>query len=210
MVQKNLETGELKRIGEDKSTTFVVGAGGRDGYKPQFTQMIDEDGSPLYWDSNTASLRRVGTGEAAKNPSSKASASERKEQANINTLKDQVSRIRTMYKPEYVGVTSGRAGAVSQLWNADESGFRAIVSDLGDQLLRARSGAQINEQEYKRLMRIAPTATDSNAQFVAKLDQFERTLDSIISSKASLSRRSGVATTGSVPKKVGRFTVEVE
>jgi hypothetical protein len=37
--------------------------------------------------------------------------------------------------------------------------------------LRARSGAQINEQEYKRLRRLVPTITDPEKAFFAKLER---------------------------------------
>jgi hypothetical protein len=48
-------------------------------------------------------------------------------------------------------------------------------------LLRARSGAQINEQEYARLSKLVPSVTDPLPTFQAKLKDFRREAQSILS-----------------------------
>jgi hypothetical protein len=50
--------------------------------------------------------------------------------------------------------------------------FRAALLDASDLLLRARSGAQINEQEYTRLKGTLPNLTDEPDVFVTKMKRF--------------------------------------
>ncbi len=54
----------------------------------------------------------------------------------------------------------------------DQARFYRAVMDNADRILRARSGAQINNQEATRLMEIAPKATDMPAVFEAKFGDF--------------------------------------
>lgn len=67
-----------------------------------------------------------------------------------------------------------------------ETVFRQSIADVADQLLRARSGAQINEQEYKRLRGMLPKATDEPQVFRAGLQRFENELNNTIQSKRTL------------------------
>lgn len=191
LVQQNVQTGE-KKYTKLSPDVALVGDGHKD-FKPQITQFVDDDGAALYWDAGSRSLRRVGTDEPARNPSTKASSTEREKTSSFKGLLDLADDINTSYKPEYVGITSGRAGAVSQLWSEDESRFRRNVKDLGDQLLRARSGAQINEQEYKRLLATVPTVNDSEKQFSGKMAGFIKMVQQIQSRRSGEAKRSGVA-----------------
>jgi len=62
----------------------------------------------------------------------------------------------------------GLAGAVRQFFGditPEEATFRKGVLDVSDMLLRARSGAQINEQEYRRLTALLFNLTDEPAVF---------------------------------------------
>ena len=61
-------------------------------------------------------------------------------------------------------------------------GLFAVLQSLQDRELRARSGAQINEQEMKRLVRFLPDPNRSAAVNVQRLAQFEREIDMMISS----------------------------
>ena len=51
--------------------------------------------------------------------------------------------------------------------------FRKALADAKDRLLRVRSGAQINEQEAKRLAELLPAATDHPEAFRAGLARFK-------------------------------------
>ncbi len=64
-----------------------------------------------------------------------------------------------------------------------EAVFRSALSDASDQLLRARSGAQINEQEFKRLKDMLPKATDEPQVFQANLKRFEGQVQATMTSR---------------------------
>lgn len=63
-----------------------------------------------------------------------------------------------------------------------ETGFRRSVLDVADLILRARSGAQINEQEAARLTKTLFTATDSPKVFEAALTRFEQSINTSLRS----------------------------
>jgi hypothetical protein len=63
------------------------------------------------------------------------------------------------------------------------------IADLSDTILRARSGAQINEQEYRRLSNMLFSKWDEPATFQAGLDRVRREL------KDSINTRIGLAVT---------------
>ena len=72
-----------------------------------------------------------------------------------------------------------------------EVSFKRIVNDLSDRLLRARSGAQINEQEFERLTKIVPRLNTSEEVFKAEVRSFIEELDKIVKIKSSLSEQAG-------------------
>jgi len=63
--------------------------------------------------------------------------------------------------------------------------MRRLAGNLSDMLLRARSGAQINEAEYVRLARLTPNISDPESNFFAKLTSFKGEVN------RQLQRRSG-------------------
>jgi hypothetical protein len=72
------------------------------------------------------------------------------------------------------------AGAVRTLLgtaSVEETQFRRAVLDVSDAILRARSGAQINEQEAKRLQGLLFQVTDSPKIFEAALKRFEASIN---------------------------------
>jgi hypothetical protein len=54
----------------------------------------------------------------------------------------------------------------------EEVQFRSALLDMSDLLLRARSGAQINEQEYQRLKALLPDLYDEPNTFIPALRRF--------------------------------------
>jgi hypothetical protein len=64
-------------------------------------------------------------------------------------------------------------GYVAAPLGTKETTFRQTLANISDQLLRARSGAQINEQEYSRLAGLLPKATDEPAVFNAGVSRFQ-------------------------------------
>jgi hypothetical protein len=116
--------------------------------------------------------------------------------AELDTLQKMTDDVTDLFQPGYTGQWEGRWGAVKQ-WAGNASRrevvFRRIVQDMKDQLLRARSGAAITQQEYERLSQIVPNVTDADETFQAKLLGFRRALDQTKQSRLE------AATTGRGP-----------
>ena len=167
------------------------------GVLPQQTQFTDPvTGKPLIYDKKTGTYRVSeieGGGGIAPRPVN-PSASEREKTAGIETIKDQLKIIKDTYNkyPEFVGVVSGQVGRISQLWDSKEAAFRQKILDVKDALLRARSGAQINEQEYKRLSKLVPDMGDSDAMFEGKMSSFEESLDMMTQQRSEVQKKGGV------------------
>lgn len=96
----------------------------------------------------------------------------------LDQIAGNLGRIRGNFNPSWVGPVAGRAyrmqEAVTGLKDDNQSAFYADVNDIGDMLLRARSGAQINEQEYARLRRLVPTPDLPPKVFNERMGRFEK------------------------------------
>lgn len=179
--------------------------------KPQQTSFVDEEsGKPLIFDPKTGTyiIANVNSGGISPKPVN-PSATEREKTASFAVIRDQLDRIEKSYKSRYVGLISGQIGRVTQWKDSDEAAFRQIVLDVKDSLLRARSGAQINEQEYARLAKLVPDFTDSEAQFAGKMKSFKATFEAIARERVKAQKAGGVKLKV-VPNTIGRFKVEVE
>ncbi len=114
-------------------------------------------------------------------------AEETAKMGGLQALLNDVSTARELYKPGWVGPISGRVGAVQEKYTGgagtNQVKFYAYIRDMKDALLRARSGAQINEQEYKRLVNFLPDENLPSKTFEARLDRFESELNNVLSSK---------------------------
>ena len=108
--------------------------------------------------------------------------------ADIAVLKDLVPR-----NGGSLGMASGRtAGAREALFgtkddsrlgvNPEVSDMFATILSLQDTELRKRSGAQINEQEMKRLVRFTPDVNRRASVNLIRLQRMERELDNLIKS----------------------------
>lgn len=180
--------------------------------KPQQSMFVDpETQQPLIFDpkEGTYKIAPVQGGGAVSPRMVNPSAGEREKTAAFSVLKDQLQRIKDTYKSKYVGLVAGQVGRVTQWKDSDEAGFRQVILDVKDSLLRARSGAQINEQEYERLAKLVPDFTDSEKQFSGKMKSFETTINAIMGEREKAQKKGGVFIRG-VGQRVGRFIVEVE
>lgn len=106
---------------------------------------------------------------------------------DLENMKEKLGVIDRNYSPQYVGMVDNKLQAIKQKTGFGATGqaanFRQAVQDIKDSLLRARSGAQINEQEYQRLLPLVPDETMSEVDFLAKRARFEEVLNSIIAEK---------------------------
>ena len=121
--------------------------------------------------------------------------------SDLGVLQDMTDDVTDMFDPGYVGQFEGRWGAVKE-WTGNagqrEVVFRRVVADMKDQLLRARSGAAITQQEYERLATMVPNITDNEETFKGKLLGFRRAMDQ------SKQRKLETATTGRGPLRTGQ------
>lgn len=83
-------------------------------------------------------------------------------------------------KGQYAGAFAGNVRAFLGTASPEEITFRNALLDSADLLLRARSGAQINEQEYNRLKSILPQLTDEPNTFLPAMKRFQDETSAII------------------------------
>ena len=113
-------------------------------------------------------------------------------------------------------VPGGLAGALREWFGSaspEEIQFRRATADVADQILRARSGAQINEREYERLKKMLFRVTDEPATFLPALARFREELghqiDDVLStaskSAGQLQRERRTGKSGGPPAKLQSF-----
>jgi hypothetical protein len=121
---------------------------------------------------------------------------------DLNTLLVDIGEVKKLYKYGtnkeeigWVGPVAGLVGKVREKYTGgaseDQVKFYSYVRDMKDALLRARSGAQINEQEYKRLVNFLPDENLPPLSFSARLNRFEEQLNIVLSQKKSALREGG-------------------
>jgi hypothetical protein len=103
----------------------------------------------------------------------------------------QLDRIEENWDKMFTGPIEGRIGWIRDLTGLDlglpdekaskQAIFRQVVKDIGDTLLRLRSGAQINEQEYQRLLKLLPTPNLPDRTFKARLQSLRKAIQNNIS-----------------------------
>lgn len=122
---------------------------------------------------------------------------------DFDTLSSQLERVKATKKPEYTGALDSRTGALAQTVDLpsvglgaspERSDFYSNINSIRNQLLYLRSGKQINEQEYKRLLQELPDEHRSDVDFDAKLANFETVFNEIKGN-----RRNALATGYNVP-----------
>jgi hypothetical protein len=100
-----------------------------------------------------------------------------------SSLENSIDVLKKNHDKEFLGPVKGTdaafevrrrvGGYVAAPLGTKETTFRQTLANISDQLLRARSGAQINEQEYSRLAGLLPKATDEPAVFNAGVSRFQ-------------------------------------
>ncbi len=114
---------------------------------------------------------------------------------NINKTKELYGYGTDKEHEEWVGPIAGRKGGLEAKYigtaSPDQVKFYAYVKDMQDALLRARSGAQINEQEYKRLVAFLPDPNLPAVTFKAKLERFEEATQIVMDEKLSAYEKGG-------------------
>lgn len=101
----------------------------------------------------------------------------------IGTLKETLNRVKTLYKKDYVGPVAGRVAGLEESTvglSTEQAIFNADNAQIQNTLVYLMSGKQINEQEYARLKKQLPDKNLPPSVYEARMDTFEKTLDSII------------------------------
>lgn len=113
---------------------------------------------------------------------------------NLFSVQRRLQEIAATFDPAFVGPVRGRTAGIREevpgAMDTPEARFRAALSDVKDQLLRSRSGAQINEQEFKRLTAILPDEKAQPRIFQAKLKSFRTEFAAILQDKIRLATQS--------------------
>jgi hypothetical protein len=152
------------------------------------------------------------------------SAAERKDSGALETMLSDVQFIANIIDLDLEsgegggklssGPISGRFSRLMQSTTGvgQDTGFTITLSEnLADQLLRARSGAQINEQEYERLRRLLPNVNDPESTFIQKLRLYYRELRNIQAVRGKVSRGGGTTQdirSGAEGVEGGEFIIE--
>lgn len=130
----------------------------------------------------------------------------------IATLQNTLDRVNSNYDASYVGPVAGRLGAVKEQWTGipdKQAMFYADLAQVNNSLVYLMSGKQINEEEYKRLLKQLPVATLPEGVFKSRMKVFKSTLESIIEERHKNMKSRGVQPK-ETKNKIGRFTIEVE
>jgi chorismate mutase len=181
--------------GNDSPANSGGGAGGR----PQQTTFVDaETGAPLIFDPRTGQYSKAQVVNATPAPKpTNPGAGEREKNADLNVMLAQANEIDTLFtaNPSYVGMFDNTFGAVTAKADPKETEFRRLVTNIGDVLLRMRSGAAITEGEYTRLQKMVPNlnALTTEAQFRGQLDGFKKELQLVIDERKKAQTLGGVA-----------------
>jgi hypothetical protein len=127
-----------------------------------------------------------------------ADASTQKDVAELYGVLRQVDNIKTNFDKEYLGPIKGTDTAfdarrkigsyVGSPVGKKELVFRQALKDVGDQLLRARTGAAMSIPEYDRMVGLLPKASDEEKVFNAGMERFEAEMKALLDSRVELSR----------------------
>ena len=172
-----------------------------DTYATGWIAMATPEGKTIWVHKSTGEVS-----EAPPRTRPQFTATERTQLSDFDELIGRSDRLRDIADRNRgsIGWLQGKGSALKRniVGVSDEVNELFRISDnMADVLLRARSGAQINEQEYIRLRTLVPNPRLSEAKFFSDLELFQQELQRI------RARRSGAAPlitpTGSQPQSGG-------
>lgn len=153
-------------------------------------------------------------------PPAPPSEQERKDFKQEMTILKMTNDVEKLFKNDYVGPVAGRYGQLAEKYTdlpEDQVKFYATIRDINDFVLRVRSGAQINEQEYKRLTSFLMDANLPADNFKARLERFSQNIDWILGLERKMAEASNKTTqteimppasgTKAATGKKGKFTI---
>lgn len=142
-----------------------------------------------------------------------APSQERESLNKLFEFKTKLTRISKLFDPSFVGrFEGGISGATREFFGVSitqkEVMFRQIVKDIADTLLRLRSGAQINEQEYARLSKLVPTVGLPDEVFLARLQSLAQSIDESVSIRQRTLKESGFMAPGATTINIQQMSDE--
>jgi len=134
---------------------------------------------------------------------------------DLGYLKDLIKTASKNYSDKFTGASDAmmtRAGQFTGEGASEKAAyFMRSINDMSDALLRARSGAQINEQEYSRLRKLVPSQYTSDQDFIARLKAFDEAVSSVIENKRSSMQQMGYRVPGEISSSksgIPKFSTE--
>ena len=150
----------------------------------------------------------------AKNITETLQGADRAKYQMFTSAERQANIVKGLYRPDFVGkgfaafktgfqaefdkqataaradryVPGGLAGGIREFFgniSPEEVKFRRSIVDIADTILRARSGAQINEEEFQRMIGMLFKVTDEPAVFVPAVERF---IQEVRNMKADIAR----------------------
>lgn len=115
-------------------------------------------------------------------------------------LHDAIKKVGSAYKKSYVGpaqATVGKAGQYFDLTASPEKAtFYSNLQDVKNQIIYLRSGKQINEAEFERLMKALPNEYTSDVDFESRYNNFIDIFGNIMKTRSSAFSSSGYRSPG--------------
>ena len=188
--------GELTQLGKHQNELAAIRqANPRDPRIPEYEAVIKklQMGIPTYTAVQTSEgivpfatkTGQVGTPTGMSKPLTNEMITA---ESQLSTLKDSFQRVRELYKPEYVGAVAGRLGGLQEATTGlpqEQAAFYADLADIQNTLIYLKSGKQINESEYQRLLKQIPDKNLPESVFNARMQEFERVMNDVERSRAS-------------------------
>lgn len=162
-----------------------------------------------------AGAKLVKAGGVTVNVGGKAAPSgERQNLVELLGFQNQLGRISDLFDKGFVGPLQGPIGKLKQITGLGakekEVIFRQVVKSIGDEILRLRSGAAINENEAKRLKEFIPQLESPDAVFLGQLKSLETEFDKIITLRQTALTESGFRAPGTTQPSGGGIVIRFD
>lgn len=110
------------------------------------------------------------------------------QESQLATIRSSLDQVKNLYNPSYVGFVEGRWGSVKENTigvDNEQALFYSSLEDIKNSLIYLKSGKQINESEYKRLLAQLPDRKLPDNVFESRMKDFDRVLNEIERSRQS-------------------------
>lgn len=122
--------------------------------------------------------------------------------ASISAIDDATAMLKAPGGKEAFGIKRGLQNMVGIANRADpeNTGLRAIVSNIGSMQIKLRSGTAVSATEWPRIRGFIPTVYDSPKEVEDKLKEIRRAISEETSARASYYQQQGYAVPGTAPR----------